>query len=94
MYLRTGAVTTTFDTLLTAGFVIGIQFARIFSLLVVVKRGLLDRSTSGYFYKWRKTSLHKPAGDLLKKLFSRISTIKNNLQLLEWKFSSQTKTIP
>ncbi len=30
------------------------------------KRGLLDRSTARYFYKWLKTCLHKTAGNLLE----------------------------
>jgi hypothetical protein len=89
MYLGTGAVVTTSDTLLTAGFVIGIQFARIFSLLVLVQGGLLDRSTARYFYNWLKTSLNKPTGNLLKNLFPRICAFKNNLQVLEYKLLSQ-----
>ncbi len=31
-------------------------------------RGLLDRSMARYFYKRLKTSLHKPTGNLFKKL--------------------------
>ncbi len=31
--------------------------------------GLLDRSTARYFYKWLKTSLHKPICNLLKTCF-------------------------
>jgi hypothetical protein len=45
--------------------------------------GLLDRSTARYFYKWLKTSLHKPTGNLLKISFSRKYAVKSNLQLLE-----------
>jgi hypothetical protein len=34
-----------------------------------VNKGLLDRSTAGYFYERLKTSLHKPTGNLLENLF-------------------------
>ncbi len=50
-----------------------------------MSRGLLDRSTALYFYKRLKTSLHKPRGNLLENLFSKICAFKNNLQLLEKK---------
>jgi hypothetical protein len=52
-------------------------------------RGLLDRSTSLYFYKRLKTSLHKPRGNLSENLFSKKCALKNNLQLLEQIFLSQ-----
>ncbi len=54
--------------------------------------GLLDRSTALYFYKRLKTSLHKPRGSLLENLFTKKCAFKNNLQLLEKKFLSQTNT--
>jgi hypothetical protein len=54
--------------------------------------GLLDRSTARYFYKRLKTSLHKPTGNFLENLFSRKCAFKNNLQLLEAKFLSQTNS--
>jgi hypothetical protein len=56
--------------------------------------GLLDRSTARYFYKWLKTKVHKPTSILLENLFSKNCTFKNNLQLLEKKFLSQTNTTP
>ncbi len=56
--------------------------------------GLPDRSTALYFYKRLKTSLHKPKGNLLENLFSKKYAFKNNLQLLEKKFLSQTNTTP
>jgi hypothetical protein len=62
--------------------------------LTIYFRGLLDRSTARYFYKRLKTSLHKPTGNLVEKLFSKKCTFKNNLQLLEKKFLSQTNTTP
>jgi hypothetical protein len=39
-------------------------------------RGLLDRSTSRYFYKRLKTSLHKPRGNFLENLFSKNVDLK------------------
>jgi hypothetical protein len=57
-------------------------------------RGLLDRSTARYFYKRLKASLHEPTGNLLENLFSKKCVFKNNLQLLEKKFLSQTNTTP
>jgi hypothetical protein len=60
----------------------------------VVGRGLLDRSTALYFYKRLKTSTDKPRGNLLENLFSKKCALKNNLQLLEKKFLSQTNTTP
>jgi hypothetical protein len=57
-------------------------------------RGLLDRSTALYFYKRLKTSLHKPRGNLVENLISKTCAFKNNLQLLEKKFLSQTNTTP
>jgi hypothetical protein len=57
-------------------------------------RGLLGRSTALYFYKQLTTSLHKPRGNLLENLFSKKCELKNNLQLLERKFLSQTNTTP
>jgi hypothetical protein len=56
--------------------------------------GLLDRSTARYFYKQLKTSLLKPTGNLLENLFSKKCTLKNNAQLLEKKFLSQSNTTP
>jgi hypothetical protein len=61
---------------------------------VLLGQGLLDRSTALYFYKRLKTSLHKPRGNLLENLFSKKCAFKNNLQLLEKKFLSQTNTTP
>ncbi len=60
----------------------------------MLTRGLLDRSTARYFYKQLKTSLHKPRGNFLENLFSKKCAFKNNLQLLEKKFLSQTNTTP
>jgi hypothetical protein len=40
------------------------------------------------------TSLYKPRGNLLENLFSKKCAFKNNLQLLEKKFLSQTNTTP
>ncbi len=57
-------------------------------------RGLLDRTTTRYVYKWLKASLHKPTGNLLEILFSKKCVFKNNLQLLEKNFLSQTNTTP
>jgi hypothetical protein len=57
-------------------------------------RGLLDRSTALYFYKRLKTNLHKPKGNFLENLFSKKCAFKNNLQILEKKFLSQTNTTP
>jgi hypothetical protein len=57
-------------------------------------RGLLDRSTARYFYKRLKTSLHKPRGKLIEILFYKKCAFKNNLQLLEKMFLSQTNTTP
>ncbi len=59
---------------------------------IVNFRGLLDRSTALYFYKQLKTSIHKPIGSLFENLFSKKYAFKNNLQLLEKKFLSQTNT--
>ncbi len=56
--------------------------------------GLLDRSTALYFYKRLKTSLHKPRGNLFENLFFFKCAFKNNFQLLEKKFLSQTNTTP
>jgi hypothetical protein len=56
--------------------------------------GLLDRSTTRYFYKRLKTSLHKPRDNLLENLFSKKCAFKINSQLLEKKFLSQTNTTP
>jgi hypothetical protein len=47
-----------------------------------------------YFYKRLKTSLHKPRGYLSENLFSKKCAFKNNLQLLEKKFLTQTNTTP
>jgi hypothetical protein len=52
---------------------------------VLIKWGLLDRSTARYFYKRLKSSLHKPTGIILENLFSTKCAFKNNLQLLEKK---------
>jgi hypothetical protein len=62
--------------------------------LVPTGPGLLDRSTALYFYKRLKTSLHKPRGNLLQNLFYKKCAFKNNLQLLEKNFLSQTNTTP
>jgi hypothetical protein len=56
--------------------------------------GLLDRSTARYVYKRLKASLHKPTGNLLENLFYKKCVFKNNLQLLENKFLSQTNKTP
>jgi hypothetical protein len=61
-----------------------------FSPACADQEGLLDRSTARYFYKRLKTSLHKPTGNLLKKPFYRKCVFKNNIELLEKKFLSQT----
>ncbi len=53
--------------------------------------GLLDRSIARYFNKRLRTSLHKITGNLLVNLFSKKCAFKNNLQLLQKKFLSQTK---
>jgi hypothetical protein len=58
------------------------------------KGGMLDRSTALYFYKRLKTSLHKPRGNLLENILYKKYAFKNNLQLLEKKFLSQTNTTP
>jgi hypothetical protein len=60
--------------------------ACLFRVIKEIFRGLLDRSTALYFYKQLKTSLHKPRGNLLEKLFSKKCAFKNNLQLLEKSF--------
>jgi hypothetical protein len=59
-----------------------------------MRRGLLDRSTARYFYKRLKASLHKPTDNLLENLFSKKCVFKNNLQLLEQNFLSQTCKTP
>jgi hypothetical protein len=64
------------------------------SFYEVEKWGLLDRSTARYFYKRLKTSLHKPRGILVEILFYKKCALKNNLQLLEKQFLSQTNTTP
>jgi hypothetical protein len=56
--------------------------------------GLLDRYTARYVYKQLKASLHKPTSKLLENVFSKKCVFKNNLQLLEKKFLSQTNTTP
>jgi hypothetical protein len=62
------------------------------SFAAFIKGDLLNRSTARYFYKRLKTSLHKPRGNLIEILFSKKCTFKNNLQLLEKEFLSQTNT--
>ncbi len=57
-------------------------------------RGLLDRSMARNSYKRLKTSLHKPRGNLVEILFLKKCAFKNNLQLLEKEFLSQTNTTP
>jgi hypothetical protein len=56
--------------------------------------GLLDRSTTRYFYKQLKTSLHKSTGNLEENLFSKKCAFTISLQFLEKKFLSQTNTTP
>jgi hypothetical protein len=47
-----------------------------------------------YFNKPLKTSLHKARGNLLENLYSKKCAIRNNLQLIEKKFLSETNTTP
>jgi hypothetical protein len=50
---------------------------------VFLKRGLLDRSTTRYFFKRPKTSPHKPTGNLHENLFSGKCAFQNYLLLFK-----------
>ncbi len=65
---------------------------KVYSSVEWHKRGLLDRSTALYFYKGSKTSLHKQTRNLVENLFSKKCALKNYLQLLTYKFLSETTT--
>jgi hypothetical protein len=69
-------------------------YTKLYRVLSLLDRGLLDRSTARYFYKRLKVSLHKPTGNLLENLYSKKCVFKNNLKHLEKKFLSQTNTTP
>ena len=63
-----------------------------FRIILILQRGLLDRSTARYIYKRSKTTLHKHTGNLVENLCSKKCACKKYLQLLALKFLSQTST--
>jgi hypothetical protein len=71
----------------------GSKCRKLNSTVMLLLRGLLDRSTARYFYKRLKTSLHKPRGNFVEILFYKKCAFKNNLQLLEKKVFVSNKYI-